>query len=177
VGERTNRRHKPGRAFERTDYRFEVVIDYGAFRDLQRHRMLTLDWQPLSPHLGYDVPAEIVELGAADDWRAVMRDCAALYDEIAAAGLAQIAPYAVPMANRIRFYMHMNAREAMHLIELRTTPQGHPAYRWVGQEMLRRIEDTAGHHAIAASMSFADMSAGPGLERLEAALRAEARSG
>ena len=49
VGERTNRRHRPGRAFERTDYRFDVVSDYGAFRDLQRHRMLTIEWQDLGP--------------------------------------------------------------------------------------------------------------------------------
>src|SRR3989440_4916457 len=63
VGERTNRRHKPGRAFERTDYRFDVLCDYGAFRDLQRHRMLTIEWQPLSPAYGYDVPEAVVEAG------------------------------------------------------------------------------------------------------------------
>ena len=49
VGNRTNRRHRPGRAFERTAYRFDVLTDYGAFRDLQRHRLLTLEWQPSEP--------------------------------------------------------------------------------------------------------------------------------
>ncbi len=174
VGDRTNRRHKPGRAFERTSYRFEVVVDYGAFRDLQRHRMLTLEWQPLSPNLGYGVPAEMEELNAGADWRRVMSDTAAIYEELCDAGLAQVAPYALPMAYRIRFYMQMNAREAMHLVELRTSPQGHPAYRWVGQEMRRRIDDV-GHHAIAGAMHFADMDGGVDLERLDAERRKEAR--
>jgi thymidylate synthase ThyX len=175
VGDRTNRRHKPGRAFERTSYRFEVVVDYGAFRDLQRHRMLTLDWQPLSPHLGFDVPAEMEELGGGADWRQVMADCASLYEQLRDAGLATVAPYALPMSYRIRFYMQMNAREAMHLIELRTSPQGHPAYRWVGQEMMRRIADNARHHAIADAMRFADMNGGASLQRLEAERRKEER--
>ncbi|MGZ6950082.1 MAG: FAD-dependent thymidylate synthase, partial [Ilumatobacteraceae bacterium] len=56
VGERENRRHKPGRAFERIDYRFDVLSDYGAFRDLQRHRLLTIEWQPLTPNHGYVRP-------------------------------------------------------------------------------------------------------------------------
>jgi thymidylate synthase ThyX len=167
VGDRTNRRQKPGRAFERTSYRFEVVVDYGAFRDLQRHRMLTLDWQPLSPFLGYDVPDEIEELDGADDWHRVLGECAALYEELRGAGLKDVAPYALPMANRVRFYMQMNAREAMHLIELRTSKQGHPSYRWVGQEMLRRIAGDAGHHAIAEAMQFADMNGHGDLERLD----------
>ena len=63
VGERRNRRHRPGRAFERTDYRFDIVSDYGAFRDLQRHRMLTIEWQPLSTDLGYEVPELVAEAG------------------------------------------------------------------------------------------------------------------
>jgi thymidylate synthase ThyX len=167
VGDRTNRRQKPGRAFERTSYRFEIVVDYGAFRDLQRHRLLTLDWQPLSPYLGYDVPQEIERLGGADDWHRVLSDCAALYEDLCGAGLTLVAPYALPMANRIRFYMQMNAREAMHLIELRTSRQGHPSYRWVGQEMLRRIGEDAGHRAIAEAMRFADLDDYADLQRLD----------
>ena len=72
TGTRANRRHKPGRAFERTRYRFDVIADYGAFRDLQRHRLLTLEWQPLSTRHGYVQPAAIEEVGALDDWRDVM---------------------------------------------------------------------------------------------------------
>jgi thymidylate synthase ThyX len=75
------------------------------------------------------------------------------------AGLGAAAQYAVAMAYRIRFVMHMNAREAMHVIELRTTPQGHPAYRRVCQEMYRLIAERAGHRGIAEAMRFIDLSA------------------
>jgi thymidylate synthase ThyX len=174
VGERRNRRHKPGRAFERTGYRFDVLCDYGAFRDLQRHRLLTIEWQELSPRFGYDMPAEVEAAGALPDWVRTMEESAALHEELRAAGLGPAAQYAVSMAYRIRFVMQMNAREAMHLIELRSTPQGHPVYRRVAQEMHRLIEEEAGHTAIAAAMGFADHSSVE-LERLEAERRTEAR--
>jgi thymidylate synthase ThyX len=167
VGSRTNRRHKPGRAFERTRYRFDVLADYGAFRDLQRHRLLTLDWQPLSTRHGYTEPAAIEEAGALADWRTVMVRSADLYESLIAGGLRDVAPYAVVMAYRVRFYMEMNAREAMHVIELRTAPQGHPAYRRICQMMHRAIAEVAGHHAIADAMQFADHSEVE-LERLQA---------
>jgi thymidylate synthase ThyX len=176
VGDRTNRRHKPGRAFERTSYRFDVLTDYGAFRDLQRHRLLTLEWQPLSTRHGYTEPAAIDEAGALEDWRAVMHESAELYETLAGSGLKEIAPYAVVMAYRVRFYMDMNAREAMHVIELRTTPQGHPAYRRVCQLMHRAIADVAGHHAIAAAMHFADHSEVE-LERLQSERAMEKKRG
>jgi thymidylate synthase ThyX len=165
VGDRGNRRHRPGRAFERTSYRFDVLTDYGAFRDLQRHRLLTLEWQPLSPRHGFTEPDAIREAGAADDWIRVMDASADLHAAVTRAGLPDVAPYAVAMAYRVRFYLDMNAREAMHLIELRTAPQGHPAYRRVCQQMHRLIADVAGHHAVAAAMRFADHSA-VALERL-----------
>jgi thymidylate synthase ThyX len=166
VGDRTNRRHKPGRAFERTRYRFDVLADYGAFRDLQRHRLLTLEWQPLTPQHGCVEPAAIEEAGALDDWRAVMQRSADLFDALDAHGLKEAASYAVVMAYRVRFYMDMNAREAMHVIELRTAPQGHPSYRRVCQAMHRAIADVAGHRAIADAMQFADHSTVE-LERLQ----------
>ena len=84
VGERTNRRHRPGRAFERTMYRFDVLTDYGAFRDLQRHRLLTLEWQALTPRHGYTEPEAIVEAGAHDDWERVMDGSADLHEAIVA---------------------------------------------------------------------------------------------
>jgi thymidylate synthase ThyX len=174
VGERRNRRHKPGRAFERTSYRFDVLADYGAFRDLQRHRLLTVEWQQFRPDHGYVTPAAIAEIGAAGDWRSVMEETAALYLEIAAAGRPQAASYVLPMAYRVRFYLEMNAREAMHLIELRTTPQGHPSYRDIGQRMHRLIAEKAGHRAIAASMIYADHSAAE-QGRLDTERRSEKR--
>jgi hypothetical protein len=174
TGERRNRRHKPGRAFERTGYRFDVLTDYGAFRDLQRHRLLTIEWQPLSPRHGYTMPETVEEIGAQRDWQRVMTECAEVFEAMASAGLGPVAPYTVPMAYRVRFYLQMNAREAMHLIELRSAPQGHPAYRRVSQSMHRLIAEQAGHRALAAAMCFADHSAVE-LERLEAERASERR--
>ncbi len=158
IGGRGNRRHRPGRAFERTTYRFDVLTDYGAFRDLQRHRLLSMEWQRLSTRHGYSEPDAIRDAGVLDDWTRVMDNSADLHEAIAAAGFTDVAPYAVAMAYRIRFYVEMNAREAMHMIELRTAPQGHPAYRRVCQRMHRLIEQQAGHTALASAMSFADHS-------------------
>ncbi len=174
IGDRANRRHKPGRAFERTAYRFDVLTDYGAFRDLQRHRLLTIDWQSLTPHHGYVEPEAAVEAGLDADWREVMTRSAELHDRLWSAGLGAVAQYAVSMAYRVRFVMDMNAREAMHVIELRTAPAGHPAYRRVCQQMHRLIGEVAGHRAIAEAMLFADHSTVE-LERLQAERRTEAR--
>jgi thymidylate synthase ThyX len=174
VGDRANRRHRPGRAFERTSYRFDVLTDYGAFRDLQRHRLLTLDWQLLTTRHGFSQPEAMVEAGGEADWRAVMDQSAELCESLIEAGLPFVAQYAASMAYRVRFVMDMNAREAMHIIELRTTPQGHPAYRRVCQQMHRLIADVAGHHAVAGAMRFADHSAVE-LERLQAERRSEAK--
>jgi len=173
-GERANRRHKPGRALERSSYRFDVLADYGAFRDLQRHRMLTIEWQKLTPHHGYTRPEAVGASGAGPRFDEAMARSAALYEDLVGPFPAD-ASYAVSLAYRVRFVMQMNAREAMHLIELRTTPQGHPAYRLVGQEMHRLIAEEAGHPAIAEMMRFVDHSAEPELERLQAERRAEER--
>jgi thymidylate synthase ThyX len=133
-----------------------------------------LEWQPLSPAHGYEVPPEIEAAKALDDWTAVMDGSAGLYESMREAELGAAAQYAVPMGYRIRFYMDMNAREAIHLIELRTTPQGHPVYRRVCQEMHRLIADQAGHRAIAQAMRFVDHS-NVELERLESERRTEAK--
>jgi hypothetical protein len=172
VGSRTNRRHKPGRAWERTRYRFDVVCDFGAFRDLQRHRPLTIEWQRLTPTLGYEIPAAIEEAGFTEDWRRAMEVSRGTWEAIDAAGLPDVAQYAVSMAYRIRFSMHMTAREAMHLTELRSQPTGHPVYRRVAQAMHREIAKV--HPAIAEAftfVSFGDVD----LERLEAERRTEAK--
>ncbi len=171
VGQRGNRRHRPGRAFERTDYRFEVVSDYGAFRDLQRHRLLTIEWQPLTVDLGFDVPEVVEEAGLAERYRESLGRSAELYYDVRK-DFPEQAQYCVALAFRIRYVMQMNAREAMHLIELRSGPQGHPSYRRVAQEMARLIREEAGHEAIADAMTFVDFS-DTDLERLEAERTAE----
>jgi thymidylate synthase ThyX len=156
VGERGNRRHKPGRAMERTGYRFDVLCDYGIFRDLQRHRMLTLEWQRLGTSHGYVVPDSVRDIGGEPTWREVMERGATLHADLESELGATVAQYAVPFAYRVRFYLHMNAREALHLIELRTGRGGHPGYRRVCQEMHRLIRDQAGHRLVADAMHFVD---------------------
>ena len=156
VGARGNRRHKPGRAMERTSYRFDILSDYGAFRDLQRHRMLTIEWQRLSTQHGYVTPDAIADMGGTAAWEEVMERTATLADHIDRAHGPVTAQYAVPFAYRIRYYIDMNAREAFHLLELRSQSSGHPGYRAIAQDMHRLIRDEAGHHAIADAMQFVD---------------------
>ena len=174
-GERQNRRHRPGRAMERPFYRFDVLADYGAFRDLQRHRMLTVEWQKLNPHHGYTRPPLIDEGGFRAEFDEAMERSAELYEALREGGFAAQASYGVSLAYRVRFNLNLNARSAMHTIELRSTPQGHPAYRAVVQQMHSLIAKEAGHPAIAAMMGFVNHSSEAELERLEAERRAEAK--
>ena len=173
IGNRDNRRHRPGRAFERIDYRFDVLSDYGAFRDLQRHRLLTIEWQPLTPYHGYTRPDLVDAAGATEAFDEVMDRSSALYEALVGEYPHQAA-YAVSMAYRIRYNMQFNAREAMHMLELRSSPQGHPSYRRVALEMHRLIAEKAGHRAVADAMTHMTTEA-PELERLESERRAEAR--
>jgi thymidylate synthase ThyX len=171
VGERANRRHRPGRGFEALRYRFEIVSDYGAFRDLQRHRMLTCQWQRLGPDLGAGIPGEIEEAGLAGEFERALEVSRREYERIADAGHAELAPYALSLAYRIRYTLDLNAREAMHLIELRSGREGHPTYRAVAQAMHERIE--AIHPAVAAAMSHVDNSQEPRLERIMSEIRTQ----
>jgi len=173
-GARGDRRQRPGRALEATSYTFEVVCDYGAYRDLQRHRMLSLQAQPLTPHLGYDIPDEVADAGLGDRYAEVQEASAGLFAELSET-FPDEAQYAVTLAHRIRFTMVMNAREAMHLIELRSQPQGHESYRRVAQAMHRLIADEAGHPSLAAMMRFVDRST-EAAGRLAAERRAEERA-
>ncbi len=175
TGERKNRRHRPGRALERPAYRFDILSDYGAFRDLQRHRMLTVEWQKLSPSHGFTMPPEVVAAGLGDQFEAQMERSADLY-ALLEGPYPEQASYAVSLAYKIRYMMHTNAREAMHMLELRTTPQGHPAYREVAQEMHRLIGERAGHTAIAAMMTFVNHEPEPELGRLEAERRSATKN-
>jgi thymidylate synthase ThyX len=175
VGERRNRRHKPARAFERVDYRFDVLSDYGAFRDLQRHRMLTIEWQPLTPFHGYVRPELVSEAGMQSVFDAAMERSAQLYEALCE-DLPEHGSYAVSMAYRMRYVMQFNAREAIHMLELRSSPQGHPAYRRIALEMHRQIAEVAGHRAVAEAMTHLTTEA-PELERLESERRAEVRRG
>ena len=173
VGDRRNRRHRPGRAFERTDYRFELVTDYGAFRDLQRHRMLSMEWQRLGISLGYDMPDLVADAGLAEHYDEAIDRAEELYRSLLP-DFPEQASYVVALAHRIRYVMQFNTREAMHLTELRSGAQGHPAYRRVAQQMHRAVAEVAGHRALAEAMTFVDHGA-TDLERLESERRAERR--
>jgi thymidylate synthase ThyX len=175
VAERENRRHRPGRGFETLTYRFEIVSDYGAFRDLQRHRLLTCQWQTLSPDLGADVPHEVEEAGLGPDYRRALETSRTEYERLRGEGLAEEAPYALCLAYRIRYVLELDAREALHLIELRSGREGHPSYRAVALQMRDAI--AAVHPSVAAAMTFVDDSTEPRLERLLSEMRNEARAG
>jgi thymidylate synthase ThyX len=174
VGTRENRRHRPGRGFETLRYRFEIVSDYGAFRDLQRHRLLTCQWQELSPRLGADVPHELGAAGLAGEFERALEVSRAEYDRLRDSGFADEAPYALCLAYRIRYVLELDAREALHLIELRSGREGHPSYRAVAHEMRRAIAEV--HPNVAAAMTFVDDSTEERLERLLSEIRNESRS-
>jgi thymidylate synthase ThyX len=172
VGDRANRRHKPGRAMERTTYRFDVSCDIGAFRDLQRHRLMTLEWQRFSTRLGHELPDEVESEGLGDRWQSMMDESGSLYEDVRDDLGPDVAQYVVPFAFNVRFVMEMNPRQAFHLIELRSQAAGHPAYRRVAHEMHRAIRDVAGHRLIADAMTYVDYSE-VDLERLDGERRAE----
>ncbi|MBX5440943.1 MAG: FAD-dependent thymidylate synthase [Solirubrobacteraceae bacterium] len=173
VGERRNRRHRPGRGFEALRYRFEIVSDYGAFRDLQRHRMLTVQWQRLGPHLGAEVPEEVEAAGCGDAYRRALEVSRAEWERLAAEGREREALYALCLGFRIRYILDCNAREAMQLIELRSGREGHPSYRAVAHEMHRLIASV--HPAVANAMVHVDHETEPRLERILAEMRTEAK--
>jgi thymidylate synthase ThyX len=173
VGERRNRRHRPGRGWEAIRYRFEIVSDYGGFRDLQRHRLLTCQWQRLSPDLGAGIPEEVREAGVGGDYERALEISRGEFERLEPLGLAEAAPYALCLGYRIRYVLDMNAREAMHVCELRSGREGHPTYRAVAQAMHEQI--AAVHPAIAASMSHVDTSREPRLERILSEIRTHRR--
>jgi thymidylate synthase ThyX len=173
VGDRENRRHRPGRGFETLRYRFEIVSDYGAFRDLQRHRLLTCQWQRLSADLGADVPHELEAAGLGGEYRRALEVSRSEYERLRGQGLVEEAPYALSLAYRIRYVLELDAREALHLIELRSGREGHPSYRAVALQM--RDEIAAVHPNVAAAMTFVDDSTEERLERLLSEMRNEAK--
>jgi thymidylate synthase ThyX len=168
-GKRRHRRDKPGRAFENVYYTFDIIGNLGAYRDIHRHRILTQERQDFTTVHGYDTPEEIKEAGFKPDFDLCMTRAADLYDKIYQdfPGEAQ---YVVPFAYRTRWYMKMNLREAVHLCELRTMPQGHPDYRFIAQEMWRKIQEV--HPTLAAVGRFIDWKSYR-LGRLQSEMRTE----
>jgi thymidylate synthase ThyX len=168
AGNRLNRRHKPQRAFEAANYCFEIVSDYGAFRDLQRHRMLTVIWDKIDPELGYYIPDEIIENKLENQYKHALALSFDLYCAIQRQ-FPHLAQYALCLAFHIRYQIILNAREAMHIIELRSQPQGHPSYRKIAADMKNELV-RIGHAEIADCMTFFSDDH-PELERLDAEIK------
>lgn len=152
---RQNRRHRPGRAFESIDYSFELFTNYGTFRDLHRHRVLTISRQLLSTAYGFDIPKEIDELGIGKDYRDCMYFSKDVYNNISIK-MPYEAQYVVNFAYIYPYFIKMNLREACHMIELRTTPQGHPDYRRVCQQIYSLIKKV--NPIISEGIMFVDMN-------------------
>lgn len=168
-GMRLGRWHKIGRAFEESYYEFEIVSDFGAYKDLERHRVMTQDRQIFSCDLGFDVPKEITSAGFEKVYVKAMNEAKKAYDKIKTKFPIE-AQYVVTHAHKVRYRMKMNLREAYHLCELRSSPQGHPNYRFIAQEIYKRIKEV--HPSLAAGMRYVNMS-NPGLERLSSEVRRE----
>lgn len=166
---RTNRRHRPGRAFEMIEYTFELFTNFGMFRDMHRHRILTLERQLLSTRHGYDIPSEVIELGIVKDYRDCMYKSNQAYKNISK-NMPDEAQYVVNFAYRYPYFIRLNLREACHLIELRTVPQGHSDYRNICQKMFEQIKHI--HPVFADGMKFVDLKT-YNLERLNAEKNSE----
>jgi thymidylate synthase ThyX len=163
LGDRANRRQRAPRPLEHAVYAFEIVANFAAYRDLHRHRMLTQDRQLLGTALGYDLPPGLSALGMEGAFTAAIEAAAAAHARIEGDVGPALAQYVVPLACHVRWYFRVNLREIYHLCELRTTPQGHPDYRWVAQEMFRLVGEV--HPRLARFARFVDMGPGDELER------------
>jgi thymidylate kinase/thymidylate synthase ThyX len=167
MGERLNRRHKPGRALEKAHYSWDIVCDYGIFRDLQRHRMVDdLAWQQLTPRYGYDVPELVEEAGLTEEFEACFDLSLKLHSLLIAEGFEHEAQYATLLGHKMRWKITYNARQAFHFHELRTTPHGHPGYRKLVREMHEKLAEV--HPLIAEAIQFVNKDEDPELTRLAA---------
>ena len=169
---RENRRHKLPRALETAFYTFDLVGDFGMYRDLHRHRTLTQERQPLSPRHGYTMPPEVAEAGAGQRFADLLAGAGETYEALYP-DFPQQAQYVVPMACHIRWMVHINLRALMWLVELRSAPQGHPAYRWMAQQMYQRVAEV--QPSLAGLMRFVDL-AEHALGRLGAEQRQEEKA-
>jgi thymidylate synthase ThyX len=166
---RQNRRQRPPRSFEMTQYTFDIVGNFGMFRDLHRHRVLTLQRQLLTTDHGFVIPPEIEQVGMLAEYKECMSRSKQAFDKMRARHPQQ-AQYVVNFAYNYPFFMSLNLREACHLVELRTIPQGHADYRQVGQKMFSQIKEK--HPVLSQIIKFVDLKT-YGLERFEAEKRKE----
>ncbi len=156
-GKRLNRRHRPGRATEEATFDWELVGDYGTFRDLQRHRLVSaFEWPVLTPHLGYEVPQLVIDAGQEANYRRAFELSAQLYGRLEQEGYHYEAQYALCMGYLMRYRFVTSLRELFHMLELRTSPQGHPGYRKLCNEMYRLLKEA--YPVSAAAMQFVNQA-------------------
>ena len=151
---RKNRRHKPPRAFEMVSYTFDLITNYGMFRDFHRHRALTLERQLLTTKHGYHTPNEIIQLGIQKEFDECMSMTKNVFEKIRIK-MPEQSQYVVNFAYNYPYYMKLNLREATHLIELRTVPQGHIDYRIIAQKMYKLINKK--HPILSKIMKYVDL--------------------
>jgi thymidylate synthase ThyX len=167
IGERLNRRHRPGRALEKIHYSWDLICDYGIFRDLQRHRIVDdLEWQLLTPRYGYEIPAIVEQAGLAEPFLDCFDLSLELYSLLQGAGHELEAQYATLLGHKMRWKVTYNAREAFHLHELRTSPAGHPGYRKLVLQMHEQLVQV--HPLLGEAMKFVNADEDPALTRLAA---------
>jgi hypothetical protein len=166
---RKNRRHRPPRAFEMAGYTFDLINNFGMFRDFHRHRALTLERQFLTTDHGYSIPKEMKILGIDKDFKDCMCKTKEVFNKIRKTYPEQ-AQYVVNFAYNYPYFMHLNLREACHLIELRTVPQGHKDYRKVAQDMFKQINRV--HPKLSKIIKYVDLKEYE-LERFESEKRTE----
>ena len=171
VNLRKNRRHRPPRAFENIYYTFDLCNNFGMFRDFHRHRALTLERQMLTTDHGYTIPNEIKILGIEKEFTECMKKTKTTFENIRKKFPEQ-GQYVVNFAYNYPYFMKFNLREACHLIELRTVPQGHVDYREVAQEMFNQINKV--HPTLSKIIKFVDLK-NYDLERFESEKRTEAK--
>ena len=164
LSRRTNRRHKGGRALENASYTFDILANYGIFRDLHRHRMLTQEKQDLTTKHGFDIPKHLVDAGFQKEFVDAMQAAKNAFETISQKFPKQ-AQYVVPLGFKIRWYFNMTLREVFHLTELRSIQQGHADYRKIAQMIFLKVKEI--HPALGEMIKFVDMNE-YSLERLEA---------
>lgn len=133
--------HDPApREFEEALLSFDVLVDYGAYRDIQRHRIMNQTPQLLTTNHSYDIPEEFEQAGVKDVYVKAMDLAKRAFDAISKDNPLE-AQYVVPLGYKMRLMMTMNMREAFHFCELRSKKQGHISYRIVAQKMADEINN------------------------------------
>ena len=123
-------------------FRFDILMDIGGFRDMHRHRRCVQIMQDFTTAHGYEVPPEVEAAGIRTQYESTMKRTEAGVGKLSAASGAEArenAQYAIPLAFRKRTLFKMDLAEAVYISELRTTPAGHASYRNVAYALYEAV--------------------------------------